>query len=93
MIVLAIVLAVIVVLAVVLVVNAVRLKPTPVADPLPPSDVRGDDAAVERFQEMLRCPTVWGLHATRMPTAARSTDSSRCCAACIRACSTAWNWS
>lgn len=62
MIVLAIVLAVIVVLAVVLVVNAVRLKPTPVADPLPPSDVRGDDAAVERFQEMLRCPTVWGLH-------------------------------
>ena len=62
MIVLAIVLAVVVVLAVVLVVNAVRLKPTPVADPLPPSDVRGDDAAVERFQEMLRCPTVWGLH-------------------------------
>ena len=62
MIVLAIVLAVIVVLAVVLVVNAVRLKPTPVADPLPPSDVRGDDAAVERFQEMLRCPTVWCLH-------------------------------
>ena len=39
-----------------------RLKPTPVADPLPPSAVRGDDAAVERFQEMLRCPTVWGLH-------------------------------
>ena len=90
MIVLAIVLAVIVVLAVVLVVNAVRLKPTPVADPLPPSDVRGDDAAVERFQEMLRCPTVWGLHD---PDADRSADSSRCCAACTRACSTAWNWS
>ena len=52
--------AIIVVLVVVLVVNAVRLKPTPVADPLPQSSAAGDDAAVERFQEMLRIPTVWG---------------------------------
>ncbi|HIW75647.1 MULTISPECIES: M20/M25/M40 family metallo-hydrolase [Gordonibacter] len=69
MIVLAVVLALIAVLVVVLVVNAVRLKPTPVGDPLPPSDVRGDDAAVARFQEMLRCPTVWDL---RNPNADRS---------------------
>lgn len=44
----------------VLLINAVRLKPTPVVDPLPVSTEKGDDAAVARFQEMLRCPTVWG---------------------------------
>ncbi|MEF9875797.1 MAG: M20/M25/M40 family metallo-hydrolase [Gordonibacter sp.] len=58
--VLAIVGAVLVVLLGVLVVNALRLHPTEVADPLPPSDVVGDDDAVERFQEILRLPTVWG---------------------------------
>lgn len=69
MIVLAIVIALVAILVAVLVVNAARLKPTPVADPLPPSDVRGDDAAVARFQEILRCPTVWDL---RNPDADRS---------------------
>ena len=46
MIVLVVVAALVALLAIVLVVNAVRLKPTPVPDPLPPSDARGDDAAV-----------------------------------------------
>ena len=62
MIVLVVVAALVALLAIVLVVNAVRLKPTPVPDPLPPSDARGDDAAVARFQELLRCETVWDLH-------------------------------
>ncbi len=62
MVVLIVLAAAVAVLAVVLVANAVRLKPTPVPDPLPPADETGDDAAVERFREMLRCPTVWGLH-------------------------------
>ncbi|WP_080802735.1 M20/M25/M40 family metallo-hydrolase [Arabiibacter massiliensis] len=66
---LAIVLAVVAALAAVLVANAVRLKPTPVSDPLPPSDEMGDDAAVERFRAMLRVPTVWDL---RNPDADRS---------------------
>ncbi len=48
------------VLLVVLAVNAVRLKPTPVVDPLPLSSARGDDESVARFQEMLRSATVWG---------------------------------
>ena len=43
MIVLVVVAALVALLAIVLVVNAVRLKPTPVPDPLPPSDARGDD--------------------------------------------------
>lgn len=62
MIVLAVVVALVALLAIVLVVNAARLKPTPVPDPLSPSDARGDDAAVARFQELLRCATVWDLH-------------------------------
>lgn len=62
MIVLAIAVALVALLAIVLVVNAARLKPTPVVDPLPQSDVRGDDAAVARFQGLLRCATVWDLH-------------------------------
>lgn len=62
MIVLAVVVALVALLAIVLVVNAVRLKPTPVPDPLPPSGIEGDDAAVARFQELLRCETVWDLH-------------------------------
>ena len=62
MVVLIVLAAAVAVLAVILVANAVRLKPTPVPDPLPPADETGDDAAVERFREMLRCPTVWGLH-------------------------------
>jgi len=55
------ILALIVVLAVVLLVNAARLKPTPVDNPLPTSTVMGSDEAVERFREVLRCRTVWGL--------------------------------
>lgn len=62
MIVLAVVVALVALLAIVLVVNAARLKPTSVPDPLPPTDACGDDAAVARFQELLRCPTVWDLH-------------------------------
>lgn len=62
MIVLAVVVALVALLAIVLVVNAARLKPTPVPDPLPPSGIEGDDAAVARFQELLRCETVWDLH-------------------------------
>ena len=61
MVALLIVLAAVVLLAVVLVARAFRLKPTEVSDPLPQSDAVGDDAAVERFREMLRCPTVWGM--------------------------------
>lgn len=66
---LVIVLVILAAFVVVLVANAVRLKPTPVADPLPPSDEVGDDAAVERFRAMLRVPTVWDL---RNPDADRS---------------------
>lgn len=62
MIVLAIVIALVAVLVVVLVVNAARLKPTPVVDPLPVSTAQGEDASVARFQELLRSPTVWDLH-------------------------------
>ena len=62
MIVLAVVVALVALLAIVLVANAARLKPTPVSNPLPSSDARGDDAAVARFQELLRLPTVWDLH-------------------------------
>lgn len=69
MLVLGIVLVLIAVLVVVLLVNAVRLKPTPVIDPLPPSTVCGDDASVERFREMLRSATVWDL---RNPEADRT---------------------
>ncbi|MEG0504737.1 MAG: M20/M25/M40 family metallo-hydrolase, partial [Raoultibacter sp.] len=65
-----VVLAVIVVFVIVLVVNAAKLKPMPIEDPLPPSTARGDDASVARFQEMLRCATVWAAespHADRTP--------------------------
>lgn len=58
--VLAVIGAAVVVLVAVLLVNAARLKPTPIKNPLPASDARGDDAAVERFREMLRSATVWG---------------------------------
>lgn len=61
MVVLIVILAVVVVLAIVLVANAVRLKPTPVANPLPEAAELGDDAAVERFRELLRLPTVWDM--------------------------------
>lgn len=44
----------------VLVINALRVRPTPVKEALPPSQEYGDDRAVERFQEMLRSKTVWG---------------------------------
>ncbi len=54
-----IIVALIVVLLVVLLVNAATLKPTPLRNPLPPSTARGDEGAVARFQEILRCPTVW----------------------------------
>lgn len=60
MLVLVAVLGVVAILAVILVTNAVRLMPTVVKDPLPISEVMGDDASVIRFQEMLRIPTVWG---------------------------------
>ena len=59
MLVLAVIAALIVVLAIVLTVNAVRLKPTPVTDPLPESDIMGSDEAVERFREILRSKTIW----------------------------------
>lgn len=58
--VLMVVLGIIVLLVVVLLIGAVRVKPTPPKNPIPHSDARGDDAAVERFREMLRLPTVWG---------------------------------
>ncbi len=61
--------AIIVVLVVVLLVNASRVKPTPVSHPIDPTDIVGDDAAVERFREMLRCKTVWDL---RNPQADRT---------------------
>lgn len=69
MVALMVILAIVVVLAVVLVANAARLKPTPVIDPLPESADRGDDAAVERFRELLRSATVWDL---RNPDADRT---------------------
>ncbi len=46
-------------LALVVLVRAARLRPTPLARPLAPSTARGDQSAVGRFQEILRCPTVW----------------------------------
>ena len=46
-------------LVLVLILNAVRVKPTPINNPFPPTTVRGSDAAVERFCAMLRIPTVW----------------------------------
>lgn len=55
-----IILIVFIVLVIVLLVNAARVKPTPIAHPLPPSTEMGTDEAVERFQQMLRLPTVWG---------------------------------
>ena len=59
MLVFAVIAALIVVLAIVLAVNAMRLKPTPVSDPLPQSSAMGTDEAVERFREILRSKTVW----------------------------------
>lgn len=67
--VIAILAALVVVLIVILVANALRLKPTPIANPLPRSEAMGDDAAVERFREMLRSETVWDM---RNPDADRS---------------------
>ncbi len=64
-----IVLVLIVALAIALTVGAVRLKPTPVTDPLPPSDTMGDDRSVQRFQAILQSPTVW---AAEDPTADHS---------------------
>lgn len=58
MIALLILLAVLIFVAVLLV-RATRVKPTPIADPLPPTDARGGDDSIERFQEMLRSATVW----------------------------------
>lgn len=57
--VLAVVVGAFAILAVVLVVNALRLKPTEVANPLPESTAMGTDEAVERFREILRSKTVW----------------------------------
>lgn len=51
---------IVVAFAALLVANALRLKPTPVRNSLPPSDAMGDDGAVERFRAMLRSATVWG---------------------------------
>ena len=39
--------------------NAIRLKPSPISNPLAPAGVFGDDRAVERFQAMLQSQTVW----------------------------------
>lgn len=55
----AVVLIAVAVLAIVLVVNAARLKPTPVDDPLPEAVGMGSDESVERFREILRSKTVW----------------------------------
>ncbi|MCL2827048.1 MAG: M20/M25/M40 family metallo-hydrolase, partial [Eggerthellaceae bacterium] len=60
MVVLIVVVVIVVAFVVVLLANAARIKPTPVESPLPPSQAMGDDGAVARFQEMLRCPTIWG---------------------------------
>ncbi|MDR3053221.1 MAG: M20/M25/M40 family metallo-hydrolase [Coriobacteriales bacterium] len=51
--------ALILILVAVLLINAARLGPTPVLNPLPPSTACGDDASVERFRAMLRSATVW----------------------------------
>ncbi len=52
-------LAAFIALGAVLIVRALLLKPTPIVNPLPASNESGDDKAVERFREMLRCETVW----------------------------------
>lgn len=54
-----IVLGAVVILAVVLLVNALRLRPTSVEDPLPPAEAFGDDQSVERFRALLQSRTVW----------------------------------
>lgn len=69
MVALVLIIALIAILVIVLVTNALRLKPTPVRNPLPQSNERGTDAAVERFRDMLRSATVWDM---RNPHADRS---------------------
>ncbi|MDR1421890.1 MAG: M20/M25/M40 family metallo-hydrolase [Coriobacteriales bacterium] len=66
-----IVLALLVVLAAVLLVNALRLRPAEVANPLPPlaAEVAGTDRSVERFCALLQSKTVW---AAEDPTADHS---------------------
>jgi len=59
MVVLIVVLVVLAVLVVTMLIGASRVVPTPVVDPLPPSQTMGSEESVERFQEMLRIPTVW----------------------------------
>lgn len=56
------VIALLVILVIVLVFNALRVKPTPVVNPLPQSEIMGSDEAVERFRDMLQSATVWDLH-------------------------------
>ena len=63
-IILLVILAVLFVLFAILFVNALRLKPTAVKDPLPPTQARGNDGAVARFQEILRLETIWGENQT-----------------------------
>ncbi|MCL2757014.1 MAG: M20/M25/M40 family metallo-hydrolase [Coriobacteriia bacterium] len=52
--------AVLVVLIAIMIVNTIRQKPTPLTKPLPPSQAKPEEGAVERFQEMLRLATIWG---------------------------------
>lgn len=47
-------------LVLVLLAGAFKLKPTPVADPLPVSNITVDEGATWRFRQLLRCQTVWG---------------------------------
>jgi len=55
----ALVVALIAILLVVLLVNAARLKPAEVKNPLPPATGFGGDEAVSRFQSILQSATVW----------------------------------
>ena len=81
--------AIVALFAVVLTVNAVRLRPTPVSDPLPESQAMGSDEAVERFREMLRSATVWGAGSPEADHSAFD-EFVPSCADCIRACSRLW---
>ncbi|MCL2750726.1 MAG: M20/M25/M40 family metallo-hydrolase, partial [Coriobacteriia bacterium] len=53
------VVALLALLILVLLINAARLRPAKVKDPLPPATVFGDSKAVERFQSILQSATVW----------------------------------
>ncbi len=54
-----IVVLLILIFVLILLIRAWRLKPTLISEPLEPSQAKGDERSVERFQEILRSKTIW----------------------------------